>query len=491
MGLIFIPCYIRYLGMEAYGLIGLFAIMQAWLRIFDMGMTPTLNREMARYTAGVHSPQSIHDILHSLEILCFCLAILINITGWTSSEYLANHWLKSERLSATVVSRVISVMVLVASLRFIEGIYRGSLFGLQRQIWYNGVNSALATLRHGGAVIVLIWVSSTVQAFFLWQAFVSILSVAVFAANVHRSLPKSPLQPKFSRESVIEVSHYASGMLGITFLALLLTQVDKILLSRLLSLENFGYYTLASTIAGVLYTVIGPVTQAIFPRMVEDITRGDQADLISVYHLGAQLVTILTAPALVLLAFFTRGVVFLWSGDAVLAGNIGAVLPALVLGTFLNGLMWMPYQSQLADGWTGLAVKTNLAAVIVLVPAIFWIVPRYGAVGAAWIWVALSAGHVLVAIHFMHQRLLRAEKWRWYFSDVLAPVTGAIGVALLAQQFVPFGYHDRLHWLVFLLITGFLALAASVLMADRIRSQILQAGNITRMLNRLRCWSCA
>ena len=31
MGLAFIPLYIRYLGMEAYGLIGVFAVLQACL----------------------------------------------------------------------------------------------------------------------------------------------------------------------------------------------------------------------------------------------------------------------------------------------------------------------------------------------------------------------------------------------------------------------------------------------------------------------------
>jgi hypothetical protein len=33
MGLAFVPMYIHYLGMEAYGLIGLFAVMQAWMSL--------------------------------------------------------------------------------------------------------------------------------------------------------------------------------------------------------------------------------------------------------------------------------------------------------------------------------------------------------------------------------------------------------------------------------------------------------------------------
>ena len=39
-------------------------------------------------------------------------------------------------------------------------------------------------------------------------------------------------------------------MAATTLLALLLTQVDKLLLSKLVSLEDFGYYTLAASAAG-------------------------------------------------------------------------------------------------------------------------------------------------------------------------------------------------------------------------------------------------
>jgi len=59
IGLAFVPVYIDYLGIEAYGLIGVFAILQAWLALLDFGMTPTLAREMSRFSAGAHDAQSI------------------------------------------------------------------------------------------------------------------------------------------------------------------------------------------------------------------------------------------------------------------------------------------------------------------------------------------------------------------------------------------------------------------------------------------------
>ena len=41
------PVYIKFLGIEAYGLIGVFITLQSLLSILDMGLGTAANREMA------------------------------------------------------------------------------------------------------------------------------------------------------------------------------------------------------------------------------------------------------------------------------------------------------------------------------------------------------------------------------------------------------------------------------------------------------------
>jgi O-antigen/teichoic acid export membrane protein len=73
--------------------------------------------------------------------------------------------------------------------------------------------------------------------------------------------------------------------------------------------------------------------------------------------------------------------------------------------------MHIPYMLQLAHGWSGFAARINLVAVAILVPATLWVTPRYGAIGAAWVWVCLNAGYVIFGMHFMYKRILIYEKW--------------------------------------------------------------------------------
>ena len=48
------------------------------------------------------------------------------------------------------------------------------------------------------------------------------------------------------------------------------------------------------------------------------------------------------------------------------------LLQVLTLGTLFNGLMGVPYQMQLAHGWTSLTIYINIVAVALFVPALFF-----------------------------------------------------------------------------------------------------------------------
>ena len=433
----FVPLYIRYLGMESYGLVGVFAIMQAWLSLLDMGMTPTLNREMARFTAGAHTPRSIRDLLRSLESICIGAAVLIVIGIWLLSTWFATHWLHAETLPTNTVAGAITIIGFVIAARFVEGLYKGALLGLQEQVWVNAMGSAMATLRAVGAVFVLMQVSPSIEAFFAWQAIISALTVLVFAWKLYSVLPGTGANARFSWQQLHGIWRFAGGMMASTLLVLLLMQVDKILLSKLLTLEQFGHYTFASTAATVLSLLTIPITQAYYPRFTQLTTHDNTGSLARQYHEGAQVVAVIVVPAALVIFFFGESLLRLWTGDSTLAEKTTPLLTLLSIGMMLNGLMGIPYTLTLAYGWPGFAIRQNLVAVTLLIPTVLWAVPRHGAIGAAWVWVALNAGYLLVAAPYLHRRLLRAEMWRWYSRDIVSPAVAAVAVGAAANFLLP------------------------------------------------------
>lgn len=474
MGIAFVPMYIKYLGMEAYGLIGIFAVLQAWLNLLDMGMAPTLSREMARYTAGAHTVQSIRDLLRSMEFVCLTVAITGGGLVWFSAHWIAVNWLKSEKLTIPEISHAISVIGIVVGLRFLESLYRGVMLGLQKQVWLNAVNSTLATLRGIGAVFILMQVSPSIDAYFLWQAVVSVITIGIFVVSTYRQIPIGRRRAKFSMVKLLSVWRFAGGMTATAVLVLLLMQVDKIILSRTLSLESFGYYTFAGTVSAVLYQLTGPITQAYYPRLTELVTAGDQKGVVRAYHQSAQLICVLLVPAALVLALFGGELIYVWTGNSALANNTAPILTLLAFGTVLNGFMHMPYILTLAYGWPAFAVYQNIIAVVILIPVLLWVAPVYGAVGAAWIWVFLNAGYLLIGVHFLYKYIQPSEKWHWYFYDVLFPATSATIVAVVMSLIHPssLGGGGDFAWL---LITGILSLTAALLSANILRRRVFES----------------
>jgi O-antigen/teichoic acid export membrane protein len=472
MGLAFVPMYIRYLGIEAYGLIGIFAMLQIWLTLLDMGMTPTLSREMSRFTGAAHDARSIRDLLRSVEVIALGVTGFIAVGIWTSSTWLAIEWLRVEELPVSEVAQAFNIMGVVTAFRFVEGIYRSSIVGLQRQVLFNVINSTMATIRGLGAVCILAWVSPNIEAFFLWQGLISLFTLLLFAKVTYATLPRGDHPGRFSTDALKGVWRYAAGMIGISFLALLLTQVDKILLSKLLSLSDYGYYTLASVVAGAIYMLVSPITQAFFPHFSELHASGNQAQLSQAYHMGAQLVSVLMGSAALVLVAFSEVVLRLWTQDAGLAARSARLLSIMCIGNLLNGLMWIPYQTQLAHGWTGLSVRINIVSVVLIVPAILWVVPRYGSEGAAWVWLSLNAGYVLLGIHFMYRKILTSEKWRWYAQDVIKPLFFAALPASMSAWLMP-EQMSTLAQLAWLFTASGLTLTSAALSARSVRESLL------------------
>ena len=475
MAIAFIPVYIRVLGIEAYAVIALLPILHAWLTIIDAAIGPPLSREFARYRAGLCDGTSVAALLRGVELVWGVIAIALVTALLLADHAISTLWLNAQALAPGLIARSIDFISALVVLRLLEGTYHGALIGLQQLVWVNGWTAGLATLRHAGSAVIVVAVSPTIDAYFLWHIAISLVSVATFAVRVHRSIDGGALRPHESLQRIREVWRFAAGTSLVVILAIALSQVDKLLLSRLLSLEKFGYYMLASSVASALYLAVAPLAQAVYPRMVELGARNRSDELSVLYHASTQLVTIGAGSAALVLFWFGGAVIYAWSGDRSVASEVSAILAPAALGTFLHGLTNIPYQLQLAHGWIRLAVRANVIGAALYLPLLTWVVPRYGGVGAAWLWVLLNGGMAIFVTFAMHRRLLHGQYRRWLLSDVLLPTSAAAAVVttvFLATQGLDM---SRLLSAVVVGTAGVLAVSAAAASAPLARHQWMWA----------------
>ena len=428
MSVAFIPLYLDFLGVEAYGLIGIFFVLQTTFSLLDLGLGTTLNRELARQSAGEGDTGAMRSLVRSLELLSWALAAVLAAALIVAAPVIARDWVQPQDLDPAAIERAIVMMGLALAFRWPLALYTGGLMGLQRHVALNQIIVVASTVQAGGAALVLWWIAPTVEAFFTWQVIAAAAQAGVTMAVLWRGLP-SEGRARFDPALMRGVWRFAAGITGTAVIAVLITQLDKLILSRLLSLETLGYYLLAWLFASGLIQITTPVTTALFPRLSQLVERGDDVELVRLYHRSAQAISVLVVPPAVVLALFGGEVIRLWSGSDEIAANTAPLLALLAAGTMLNCIMILPFVAQLAHGWTRLSVLYHVGAAIVLVPAVVVLARVYGAAGAAAVWLALNAGYVLIVIQLMHRRILAGEKRRWYLVDIAAPLAPALIVA--------------------------------------------------------------
>lgn len=438
LNLVVTPIYVKLIGIESYGLLGVFASLLGLLALLDMGLSSMLSRELARLSSDRESAQEARDLVRTMEYVFWGIGIIAGLAVVALAPYLSRTWLTSESLPVATIEYAIMIMGVSIALQWSSGLYINGLIGMQQQVFMNWIRGIIAICQYAGALAVLVFLSRSIISFFIWQMIIGTVQTVLLAWSVWRSLPTAEKPASFQMMLIRKNWHFAAGMMGISVVVTLLTQLDKIILSRLLSLSLFGQYMLALNLANIVTSLVGPLFAALFPKFsqLSMIAQGEE-EIALLYHKACQLVSVIVLPVASIMSFYSRDILMLWVRDPAIADNVHLVMTLLVIGSSINALMTIPYTLQLSYGWTRLSFLKNVIAVVLLIPLMIVLVRSFGVVGAAVTWIILNAGYFFIEIPIMHRRLLKKDMWPWYIHDVGKPMFVAVGFGMLSSLAMP------------------------------------------------------
>lgn len=456
IGIVMVPVYVGYMGAEAYGLVGFFALMQAWFQLLDIGLTPTLVRETARFQGGAIDALSLRRLLRALEGVFIGVAVVGGVALIAGSKLIATRWLKVQHLSLVEVQQAIALMAIIIALRWICGLYRGAINGFERLVWLNGFNILVATARFVLVILVFKFVGTRPVHFFGFQLVIAVIEVAVLVAQTYWLLPSAsggkaipwawgPLRANLKFSLTIAFT----GSVWV-----LVTQTDKLVLSKLLPLTEYAYFSLAVVVASGVMVIIGPVSSALLPRLTRLSAEGDDAGLVTLYRNATQAVAVMAVPASLVLAFFAEQVLWAWTGNPVIAHQAAPVLRLYALGNGFLTLAAFPYYLQFAKGDLRLHLLGNALFVVLLLPGLVWATQHYGAKGAGWVWLGSNACFFLLWTPIVHRRFFNTLHFKWILKDVSPIVACALGGVALLHAMLKWPLTNRPSTALMLLLAG-------------------------------------
>lgn len=421
VGIMILPMYIKYMGAEAFGLVGFFSMLQVWFNLLDMGLKPTMARETARFYGGAIDPLDYRQFVRALEGVFLGVATIGGAGLFFSASYIANNWLKASTLAIVDLQTSIKIMAMIIAMRWMCGLYRGAVSGAEKLVWLGGFNSLIATLRFIGVLPVLIYVATTPVTFFSYQLIVAVIELVglvFFSYKIFPAIPKNKRE-LWSWEPLKPTLKFSLTIAFTSSVWVVITQTDKLVLSKILSLSEYGFFTLAVLVASGVMIISGPISTAIMPRMARLDSEGDHDQVICIYRKATQFVSVIAGSASITLFFFAEPLLWAWSGDTVLAKKAAPILELYAIGNGILAISAFPYYLQYAKGNLRLHLIGNAVFVVLLIPSIIWAASQYGGVGAGYVWLGMNLLVFIIWLPFVHRKFAPGLNLQWYSKDTV------------------------------------------------------------------------
>jgi O-antigen/teichoic acid export membrane protein len=412
----------RGLGQEAFGLV-FFAITLslALSTALDLGLGATAVREVSAHRQD--DPEYVRRFVGAAGALAWAGYVVLLVTTSLSASWLATRWVRLSSVSRQEAVPVLCVLLAGGLLALPRSVYIGVLRGLQRMDITNALDVGAMLVQQAGLLVVLAR-GGSLAAVAAWMSTSYALWLTAYALAVRAMLGGEALRPVLDPAVLRRNQGFGGHMIWVSVLSAVQTQADRLIVSRLLPIAVFGHYSFGYSGIARATVLTGAVGQAAYPVLSALFARGDRPALLARYRQLQDLLCFGTVPVFAAVPFAVPpvlGAVF----DRDIAATLVLPLTLLALGFYMNATLTIPYMFSLAVGRPQIAVRANVYALIVVLPATFLLVKTFGLVGAGFSWVAYHVFSYAYSMRLVCTQCLHIPLGEW--------VAGVLHYVLLAS----------------------------------------------------------
>ena len=355
---------VRYLGPEQFGLlsfatafVGLFAAFTA------LGLQSIVVRDI------VHNPDCASETLGTIAIL----QLISGIAAYLMVLVAIVNLRPDDAIARTIIA-ILGPMILLKASEITVWWFESKVLS-KYTVWaQNGVFLVFAAVK----VILILEQASLIA--FVWIMLAEAVVVAIILLGVMSKygLLLTKLRVSIKRAKLLLKDGWP--LLISSIMIVIYMQIDKIMLGKMVGYEEVGIYSVATLISTVWYFLISIFLATLFPSLTN--LHAQRSGLLSQrwIQLYALMLWVSVAVALILSLFSNILVEFIFGEMYARSASVLVVHAWAGVNVAIGSVWskWLLLENKLKIGLYG-----QLIAVIINVGLNFWLIPSFGAIGAA------------------------------------------------------------------------------------------------------------
>jgi len=388
-------------------------------------------------TQAVIQRKELDDVYtHTAWNLNWIRGLLLALACYLSSSLIADFFDQPE------LEHLIQIAALIPLLRGFESLGMVLLkrdLNFRSQTYVNLVREMVNTIV---AVSLVLYWSPTAESI-VWGLVAGNLMAVFVSYLVHAYRPSLQVD----KASVLDIWSFGGHLLGAGVLVFAMTNLDNVVIGKMVGMEQLGFYTVAFTLAGVLTTqLVQLMNQILFPAMSR--IREDAERIRRVLERSLRAVAGILTPVVCFIALFPESIVRVLFSEKWYPA-IPVLMVLLVMG-WVRGIASVFGPVLLVYGRVaalhGMKWKEFVLFGVSIVPAVHYL----GIVGAAYVLLA-----VYLLSLFLHVRIVLQEQPRSLSTIIKHTFLGALPALISSLLIMPI--------LLFADITNFLLGALFIL----------------------------
>lgn len=378
--LVSVPFIIRGLGVERFGILALaWAIMGA-AAMLDLGCGRALTQVVAKRRATGETAE-LNSLVLTATIFLGALAVAAAAALAAMAPWLVNDVFRVEPAFQAEARAAIALLAAGVPFVMCGTALQGVLEGHLRFDLSNLVRIPLSALNYLIPLAIL-----PLSADLVWivggTVLTRVLGCIAFAALVRHVMRAAPagIRPRLLRP----VLALGGWMALSTMVAALIIYLDRFAIGALLSMSALAFYVTPFEIVSRLAIIPGAVGAALLPAFAS-VTPAAPAAMDHYFGRGLRYIVLPIFPAAMLVVLFAHEGLASWIGDDFAAGST-RIAQILAVGIFANSLAMIPLIFLFGVGRADIAAKVHLIELPAYAVALWLLVPRFGAAGAALAW---------------------------------------------------------------------------------------------------------
>ena len=440
------PYYLLYLGTEAFGLIGFFYVFCVCISILDLGVSPFLQREVAKTTNKNFINEDFNKIVQIITIYFIFILIFINILSLPLSGLIINNWFTTDGwdlLPLVEVEQSIKLIFSISSLLMGVNLFKYGLTGYHFHYWLNIFLTFTAILRYVGSILLISIYKGNIVDFFIYQVLIALVELIVLAIKFYSQVPTKLLVLKNINITLLKkIFSETIKISTISILLIIAYQLDKVLLSKVIPLEEYAYFTLISIICSGIMLISIPVKRAIQPTFSILHLSKNLSQSIDLYRRASHLITIIVGAIVITICMYPIPIILFWTGNLEVSMWVSDSLYLFVIGAGLASIQSILLAFQEARGDLNLQIKLNFIFLLVQVPLMLFCVLYFGIVfkepviGIGLAWLAIRISSFIILTNLIHKTYELNLNKKWFLKDFFLVILIQVIVSLILKNYL-------------------------------------------------------